>query len=34
MSNILMKFQAQGRLKDCLGHQDIGEGQEAKFNLT
>ncbi|KRX31779.1 hypothetical protein T09_11966 [Trichinella sp. T9] len=23
MSNILMKFQAQGQLKDCLGHWNI-----------
>jgi hypothetical protein len=29
-----MKFQAQGRLNDCLEYQDTGEGQEAMFNLT
>ena len=34
ISNILTKFQAQGWLKDYLGHWNTGEGQEAMVNLT
>jgi hypothetical protein len=34
ISNILMKFRAQGQINDWLGYWDTGGGQEAMFNLT
>ena len=34
ISNILMKFRAQGQINDWLGYWNTGGGQEAMFNLT